>query len=95
MKINRSDRSNIALWWWTIDRYLLTSFFTLIIFGVFLVMASSQHLAETLNISSHHFTIKHFLFGSISIRIIIIFSILTEAQIKILSLAAIMLWSGL
>ncbi len=83
MKITRSDRSNIALWWWTIDRYLLTGFFTLIIFGIFLVMASSQHLAESLNISSHHFTIRHILFGSLSIPIIIFFSILNEKQIKI------------
>ena len=74
MKITRSDRSDIALWWWTIDRYLLTGFFTLIIFGIFLVMASSQHLAESLNIPSHHFTIRHLLFGSISIPIIIFFS---------------------
>ncbi len=83
MKITRSDRSNMALWWWTIDRYLLTGFFTLIIFGIFLVMASSQHLAESLNISSHHFTIRHLLFGSLSIPIIIFFSILNEKQIKI------------
>ena len=83
MKIKRSDRSNIALWWWTIDRYLLTSFFILIIFGIFLVMASSQHLAESLNVQSHHFTIRHLLFGSVCIPIIIFFSILNERQIKI------------
>ena len=83
MKITRSDRSKMALWWWTIDRYMLTCFFTLIIFGIFLVMASSQHLAESLNISSHHFTIRHLLFGSISIPIIIFFSILNEKQIKV------------
>ena len=85
MKITRSDRSNMALWWWTIDRYMLTCFFTLIIFGIFLVMASSQHLAESLNISSHHFTIRHLLFGSLSIPIIIFFSILNEKQIKVFS----------
>ena len=83
MKIKRSDRSNIALWWWTIDRYLLTGFFILIIFGIFLVMASSQHLAESLNVQSHHFTMRHLLFGSVSIPIIIFFSILNEKQIKI------------
>ena len=59
MNITRSDRSNLALWWWTIDRYLLTSFFILMMFGIFLVMASSQHLAENLNIPSHYFTIRH------------------------------------
>ena len=84
MLIARSDRSNIALWWWTIDRLLLTSFFILIIFGVLLVMASSQHLAESLNISSHHFTLRHIFFGILSIPIIIFFSILNERQTKIL-----------
>ena len=52
MKISRSDRSNLALWWWTIDRYLLTSFFVLILFGIFLVMAVSSILPKAL--ISHH-----------------------------------------
>ena len=66
MLITRSDRSSLALWWWTIDRFLLSSFFILLVFGIFLVMASSQHLAESFNISSHYFTLRHILFGLIS-----------------------------
>ncbi len=84
MLITRSDRSNIALWWWNVDRLLLTSFLLLILFGVFLVMASSQHLAENLNISSHHFTLRHILFGILSVPVIIFFSILSERQTKII-----------
>ena len=83
MNITRSDRSQLALWWWTIDRYLLASFFILMMFGILLVMASSQHLAENLNIPSHYFTIRHILYGALSIPIIIFFSILNERQIKI------------
>ena len=86
MIITRSDRSNIALWWWTIDRYLLTGFFMLILIGIFLVMASSQHLTQSLNLSSHHFTLRHILFGTLSIPIIISFSILNQRQIKIISI---------
>ena len=82
MNITRSDRSNLALWWWTIDRYLLTSFFILMMFGILLVMASSQHLAENLNIPSHHFTIRHILYVALSIPIIIFFSILNVRQTK-------------
>jgi cell division protein FtsW len=89
MNITRSDRSNLALWWWTIDRYLLTSFFILMMFGIFLVMASSQHLAENLNISSHHFTIRHILYGALSIPIIIFFSILNERQTKMICILGI------
>ena len=86
MIITRSDRSNIALWWWTIDRYLLTGFFMLILIGIFLVMASSQHLTQSLNLSSHHFTLRHILYGTLSIPIIISFSILNQRQIKIISI---------
>jgi len=86
MIITRSDRSNIALWWWTIDRYLLTGFFILLLIGVFLVMASSQHLTQSLNLSSHHFTLRHILFGTLSIPFIISFSILNQRQIKIISI---------
>ena len=86
MIITRSDRSNIALWWWTTDRYLLTGFFILILIGIFLVMASSQHITQSLNLSSHHFTLRHILFGAMSIPIIIIFSILNQRQIKIISI---------
>ena len=91
MKISRSDRSKLALWWWTIDRYLLTSFFLLMMFGIFLVMASSQHLAENLNIPSHYFTVRHLLFGTLSIPIIIFFSILNERQTKIISILGILI----
>jgi cell division protein FtsW len=91
MNITRSDRSKLALWWWTIDRYLLTSFFILMMFGILLVMASSQHLAENLNIPSHYFTIRHILYGALSIPIIIFFSILNERQIKIICILGIII----
>ena len=91
MLITRSDRSAIALWWWTIDRVLLSSFFTLVIFGIFLVMASSQHLSESLNISSHHFTLRHILFGLLSFPVIILFSILNDRQTKIICIVGLLI----
>ena len=86
MMITRSDRSYVALWWWTTDRYLLTGFLTLILIGIFLVMASSQHLTQSLNLSSHYFTVRHIIFGLLSVPIILFFSILNERQIKIISI---------
>ena len=95
MNINRSDRSKLALWWWTVDRYLLSLFFVLMMFGIFLVMASSQHLAENLNIPSHYFTVRHLLFGLISIPVIIFFSILNERQTKIICILGIIITTSL
>ena len=60
-------------------------------FGILLVMASSQHLAENLNIPSHYFTIRHILYGALSIPIIIFFSILNERQIKIICILGIII----
>ena len=91
MLITRSDRSVIALWWWTIDRVLLSSFFLLIIFGIFLVMASSQHLAESYNISSHHFTLRHIIFALFSLPVIILFSSLNERQTKIVCISGLLI----
>ena len=91
MLITRSDRSSLALWWWTIDRFLLSSFFILLVFGIFLVMASSQHLAESFNISSHYFTLRHILFGLISVPIIIFFSVLSEKQTKALCIIGLLI----
>jgi cell division protein FtsW len=86
MLISRSDNSNIALWWWAIDRFLLTLFSILIIVGIFLVMASSQHLAQSFNIFSHYFTLRHILFVIISLPIIFLFSLLNEKQTKAMSI---------
>ena len=86
MLISRSDNSTIALWWWTIDRFLLTLFSILIIVGIFLVMASSQHLAQSFNIFSHYFTLRHILFVIISLPIIFLFSLLNEKQTKAISI---------
>ena len=60
-------------------------------FGIFLVMASSQHLAESLNIPSHYFTVRHLFFGTLSIPIIIFFSILNERQTKIICILGIII----
>ena len=84
MLISRSDRSSIALWWWTVDRWLLSCVVFLVVFGIFLVMASSQTIALKLDLPYNYFTIKHLIFIIISIPIIIIFSILSDRQIKAL-----------
>ena len=39
---NRTDRSMISIWWWTIDRWLLGSVVILMIAGVFMVTAASR-----------------------------------------------------
>ncbi|WP_395665716.1 FtsW/RodA/SpoVE family cell cycle protein [Methylocella sp.] len=51
----RTERSALANWWWTIDRWLLAAIVTLIVFGVVLAMAGSPPVAERLGLPPFHF----------------------------------------
>ena len=59
---NRTDKSLLANWWWTIDRPLLAALITLLAIGIFLVSAASPAVAQRLDLWSFHFTIRHLIF---------------------------------
>ena len=59
---NRTDKSLLANWWWTIDRPLLAALLTLLVIGVFLVSAASPAVAQRLDLWSFHFTVRHLFF---------------------------------
>ena len=46
MSFARTDRSAIAQWWWTVDRWSLLALGVLIAFGTFMIMAASPAVAE-------------------------------------------------
>jgi cell division protein FtsW len=58
----RTDRSAVARWWWTVDRWMLVLFAALTAAGVVLVMAASPPVAERLGLSSFHFVQRHLVF---------------------------------
>jgi cell division protein FtsW len=51
----RTDRSHIARWWWTVDRWTLVALAVLIGFGLLLVSAASTQIAERLNHQTFYF----------------------------------------
>ena len=53
--VSRAERSLMADWWWTVDRWLLAAFCTLVIAGLVLTMAGSPPVAERLNLPTFHF----------------------------------------
>lgn len=57
--IKRTERSRIAEWWWTVDRYLLGAIITLMAIGIVLVMAASPAVAERIGVTPLHFIIRH------------------------------------
>jgi hypothetical protein len=55
----RSDRSAVADWFWTIDRWFLGAFFVLLGFGIVLSFAASPPVAERIGLPMFHFVERH------------------------------------
>jgi cell division protein FtsW len=60
--ISRTDRSMIANWWWTVDRWFLAAFLTLMGLGVVLSFAASPAVAERIGLDSYHFASRQIVF---------------------------------
>ncbi|QKV17202.1 putative lipid II flippase FtsW [Oricola thermophila] len=87
---NRSDRSAVAEWWWTIDRWFLAAFITLIGFGVVLSFAASPAVAERIGLDTFHFVERHALFLVPAIGVMIGVSFLDQRQIRRLALVVLL-----
>lgn len=59
---NRTDKSVIGAWWWSMDRWTLSAIAALVIAGIVLVTAASPSVAERIDLSPFHFVIRHFVF---------------------------------
>ena len=86
MLITRSDRSKKAIWFWTIDRWLFSSYLILISLGAFFIMASGPKMADNLNLENHFFTMRHIIFLVVGFLLVLFFSQLNERSLKIISI---------
>jgi cell division protein FtsW len=59
MSFARTDRSLVAHWWWTVDRWTLLAVAALVGFGVLMVFAASPAVAERIGTDSLHFVKRH------------------------------------
>ncbi len=55
----RTDRSIMARWWWTVDRWSLGALGLLIGFGAILIIAASPPVAERIRLDEFHFVQRH------------------------------------
>ena len=60
--LDRTDRSLVGVWWWTIDRWLLASALLLMVVGTLLVMAAGPAVATLINLPSQHFGVRQGIF---------------------------------
>ena len=60
--LSRLDRSPVANWWWTVDRWFLAAFLSLMGLGIVLSFAASPAVAERIGLDSFHFATRQIIF---------------------------------
>ena len=84
--LDRTDRSILGLWWWTVDHKLIGLILLLIIGGVMLLMSAGSPVAVSKGLSEYHFLKKQLIFLSLAIPLMVFVSLLNAKIIKLLSL---------
>ncbi|EKF20803.1 putative lipid II flippase FtsW [Nitratireductor pacificus] len=84
--VSRTDRSPVANWWWTIDRWFLAAFLMLMGLGVVLSFAASPAVAERIGLPSFHFVTRQIIFMLPAVAIMIGVSFLNARQVRRLAL---------
>ncbi|TKT80149.1 putative lipid II flippase FtsW [Aquamicrobium sp. LC103] len=84
--VSRVDRSPVANWWWTIDRWFLASFLSLMVLGIVLSFAASPAVAERIGLDSYHFVTRQVLFMVPALIVMIGVSFLDARHVRRLAL---------
>ncbi len=93
--LDRTDRSLVGVWWWTVDKWMLTSVLLLMTLGIILVMAASPAVANLINLSSQHFILRQIAYLVPALGILISASMLELRPIRALSLIGLVVMVGL
>ncbi|MBB4305462.1 cell division protein FtsW [Rhodobium orientis] len=80
--VSRTDRSQFAEWWWTVDRFLLFGILALMVGGVVLSFAASPPVAERLHLDTYHFVKRQALFLVPAVAVLFGVSLLSPRQIR-------------
>lgn len=86
MTFDRTNRSALAEWWWTSDRWLFATVAFLMFAGVLLGMAASPAIAQKLNYDTFHFVSRQVLFAALALAVMMLVSLLKIRDIRRLSL---------
>ena len=93
--LDRTDRSLVGIWWWTVDKWLLASALLLMTIGLILVMAASPAVATLINLSSQHFIVRQVIYLIPALVIMLSVSMLEPRPIRALSLFGLFMMIGL
>lgn len=83
---DRTNRSALAEWWWTSDRWLFATVCFLMFAGVLLGMAASPAIAEKLRYDTFHFVSRQIVFALLALSVMMLVSLLAIRDIRRLAL---------
>ncbi|HYC12942.1 MAG TPA: FtsW/RodA/SpoVE family cell cycle protein, partial [Stellaceae bacterium] len=78
----RTDRSALAEWWWSVDRWTLAALLMLVGFGSLLVMAASPAVAERIGTDNLHFVKRYFLVLPLAAATLFVVSLQTPRTVR-------------
>ena len=84
--LSRVDKSPVANWWWTVDRWFLAAFLSLMGLGIVLSFAASPAVAERIGLDSFHFATRQIVFTLPALVAMLFVSFLDARQIRRMSL---------
>lgn len=91
MSFARTDRSLVAQWWWTVDRWSLLAVAGLIGFGLLLVFAASPAVAERIGTDSLHFIKRHLAVLPVAIALMLLISMQSPRAVRRIALVGFIL----
>jgi cell division protein FtsW len=84
--LSRTDRSVLANWWWTVDRWSLAAITTLIVAGVLLTLAASPAVAGRIGLEPFYFVYRQLSFVAPALVMIFIVSLCGPRDVRRLAL---------
>jgi cell division protein FtsW len=86
MSFARTDRSLVAQWWWTVDRWTLLAVAGLVGFGVLMVFAASPAVAERIGTDNLHFVKRHLAMLPVAVALMLLISMQSPRSIRRIAL---------
>tara|TARA_R110000824_G_scaffold390760_15_gene587917 strand:+ start:11227 stop:12375 length:1149 start_codon:yes stop_codon:yes gene_type:complete len=82
IRLARTNRSQLAQWWWTVDKWTLFLLLSLMLVGGVLSLAASPSVAMRINLPPFHFVYRQLLFFMPAIAAIIGVSLLSVRHVR-------------
>ncbi|HMM14857.1 MAG TPA: putative lipid II flippase FtsW [Parvibaculum sp.] len=82
IRLARTNRSQLAEWWWTVDKWTLFGLFCLMLIGGVLTLAASPAVAMRIHLPPFHFVYRQLFFLLPTIMVIVGVSLLNVRQVR-------------